>query len=150
MAVTINVSAFLKSWETMQNRMDANGQTAWRNAVREAWDSQREHGYQNKTGRLTASMSWKTSQRGKFNWAGRLKTSAPYAVYVDSGTGIYGRGTPIVPIRAKFLRFWIGPRLVFAKSVKGFKGAKFTNNARGIFENNAPSWVQKALDSAVR
>lgn len=53
-----------------------------------------------------------------------------YLPYVNDGTGIYGRGSPIVPIRAKFLHFWVGgaPHAgteVFAKSVRGQPGQHF-------------------------
>ncbi|EGQ21073.1 MULTISPECIES: hypothetical protein [Sporosarcina] len=40
--------------------------------------------------------------------------------YLEEGTGIYGpRGTPIVPVRSKALRFTVGGSQIFAKEVKG-------------------------------
>jgi hypothetical protein len=52
--------------------------------------------------------------------------SAPYAKYHQGGTGIFGpRRSPIVPVRAKILRFTAygktskGDSTIFARSVKG-------------------------------
>lgn len=49
-----------------------------------------------------------------------IGTPLNYAVHVIKGSGIYGpEGTPIVPVRARALR-WIGPDgVVFALSSKG-------------------------------
>ena len=61
-----------------------------------------------------------------------------YGVYVNEGTGIYGRGSPIVPRRAKFLHFWVGGAAfagseVFARSVRGQPGQHFVEKgARDI------------------
>ncbi|QRY62755.1 HK97 gp10 family phage protein [Gordonia sp. PDNC005] len=65
----------------------------------------------------------------------------PYAEYFHTGTGIYGpRGTPIVPVTKKALKFkWDGPGgatrskdkrgYVFAKSVKGIRPNPFLADA---------------------
>lgn len=58
-----------------------------------------------------------------------------YLVFVNEGTGIYGRGSPIVPVRAKFLHFWLhGAKFagheMFAKSVRGQPGQHFVE--RGV------------------
>lgn len=61
-----------------------------------------------------------------------------YLPYVNDGTGVYGRGSPIVPIRKKFLHFWAGGAPfagteVFAKSVRGQRGQHFVERgARDI------------------
>lgn len=61
-----------------------------------------------------------------------------YLPFVNDGTGIYGRGSPIVPIRAKFLHFWVGGaphagQEVFARSVRGQPGQHFVERgARDI------------------
>ncbi len=49
-----------------------------------------------------------------------------YAVYLEYGTGIYGPlGRPITPKDAKALKFKIGGKTVFAKSVKGMTPQPF-------------------------
>jgi hypothetical protein len=58
---------------------------------------------------------------------------APYASYVDEGTGIYGPlGTPIVPVTAKVLVFpaTVGPRAyVFTPYVLGSEPTHFWSRA---------------------
>lgn len=59
-----------------------------------------------------------------------ITNNMKYLPYVNDGTGIYGRGSPIVPKRARFLHFWAGGAPfagteVFAKSVRGQKGQHF-------------------------
>ena len=59
-----------------------------------------------------------------------IQNDMPYLPYVNEGTGVYGRGTPIVPIHAKMLHFWVGGipfagEEVFARSVRGQKGQHF-------------------------
>lgn len=132
----------------MQKRMDAAGANAWRNAVRQAWAEQKEHGYQNKTGRLTASMKWRTWEPSTFGYKGEIKTTAPYARFVDMGT------RPHV-IRAKgggMLRFYwpkVGAWVQF-KQVQhpGFKGAGFSAAAVQTFGQTAPAVVEQALGDA--
>ncbi|MEU4406171.1 hypothetical protein AB0F88_16745 [Streptosporangium sp. NPDC023963] len=63
---------------------------------------------------------------------GRAGSLAPYAYWLDVGTGIYGpTGKPIVPKRAKVLVFT--PKgsnvTVFAASVKGIKGDRWLRRA---------------------
>ena len=61
-----------------------------------------------------------------------------YLPYVNDGTGLWGRGSPIVPIRAKFLHFWVGGapyagKEIFAKSVQGQRPQHFVEKgARDI------------------
>lgn len=62
------------------------------------------------TGRLKRSIGWQAT-RGR-ELQGRLFAKAPYAKWVE-----YGRG-PVRPVRAKFLRFRIGGKLIFAKFCK--------------------------------
>lgn len=53
-----------------------------------------------------------------------------YGRYHIEGTGIYGpKKRPIVPVRAKVLRFVIGDRVIFAKSVRGIKPNRFDQRA---------------------
>ena len=61
-----------------------------------------------------------------------------YLPYVNDGTVIYGRGSPIVPVKAKMLHFWVGGaphagQEVFARSVRGQPGKHFVEKgARDI------------------
>ena len=59
-----------------------------------------------------------------------ITNKMPYLPYVNEGTGIYGRGTPIRPIHAKVLHFWVGGiplagEEVFTQSVRGQPGQHF-------------------------
>lgn len=59
-------------------------------------------------------------QKKKEGW--ELVAAAPYAAYVESGTGIYRKESPgyIIPKKARFLVFrGKGGNLVFAKKVRG-------------------------------
>lgn len=63
---------------------------------------------------------------------GKVTSHAPYSRFVHGGTGIYGpRGRPIVPRRARYLRF--KPKgsatFVFTKSVKGMRPTPFMQRA---------------------
>lgn len=76
------------------------------------------------TGALAQSI---VSQRSVSSAAGAIYTVSSdlkYAIYQHEGV----RG-PIYPRRAKMLRFKVGGRTVFARSVRGFKGIKFLERA---------------------
>jgi hypothetical protein len=63
---------------------------------------------------------------------GRVSTHVSYAQYIMRGTGVYGpRHAPIVPKRAKFLKFKPKgkSKFVYARSVKGIKPNPFLKNA---------------------
>ena len=148
--VVVDVKGFIQAWQAMQNKMDAGGANAFRQAVRQAWAEQREHGYQNDTGRLSASMKWDTWQPRKFGYQGQITTSAPYALYVDKGT------RPHV-IRAKgggMLRFFwpkVGAWVAFKKvNHPGFKGAGFSGAAIQRFGQTAPVAVEQAFADGAR
>jgi hypothetical protein len=83
------------------------------------------------TGRLRASITTELVQYAG-NIAVLVGTNVNYAMYQHEGTGIYGpHGTPIVPVRAKFLRF--RPRgssdFVFARQVRGTPPTFFLRRA---------------------
>jgi len=67
-----------------------------------------------------------------------IRNDVFYLPYVNDGTGIYGRGSPIVPKNVKVLHFWAGgaPHAgteVFARSVRGQPGQHFVEKgARDI------------------
>lgn len=88
-------------------------------------------------GRLRASIDY-TVDAGPGKTTVTVGSPLDYAEYFHTGTGIYGpRGTPIVPVTAKALKFrYSGPSgaralpkerrgWVFAKSVKGMKPKPF-------------------------
>jgi hypothetical protein len=74
-----------------------------------------------------------------------VATSIKYAKWVNDGTGIYGSGKPITPKRAKYLRFEIGGRVIYAKSVKGQKGQKYVEKTLTQTEAVAERIVSRAL-----
>lgn len=91
-------------------------------------------------GTLRASITHVTRVKGK---RARVIVGSPldYAAYLHSGTGVHGpKGTPIVPVTRKALKFkWDGPGgavrskdkrgFVFAKSVQGVKPNPFLADA---------------------
>jgi hypothetical protein len=62
-------------------------------------------------------------QRKKINaWEYHIHGAAHYALYVALGTGIYGpKKKRIYPKKAQALRFMIGNKVIFAKSIAGQK-----------------------------
>jgi hypothetical protein len=88
----------------------------------------------------SATTSW---SGGGFDTVAQVRFTAPYALYVHEGTGIFGpEGRPIEPVNAKALAFFIGSNLVFAKSVKGQKGQPFLKEA---FEEEGPKLISRIL-----
>lgn len=83
------------------------------------------------TGRLRASINTKLVKYGG-ELAVLVGTNVNYAMFQHEGTGIYGpHGEPIVPVRAKFLKFIPkgGSTYVFARSVKGSPPTFFLRRA---------------------
>lgn len=83
------------------------------------------------TGRLRASIATVVVYRNG-DPVVLIGTNVRYARWVHDGTGIYGpHHTPIVPRRAKFLRFRPrgSSRYVYARSVKGMRPNPFMRNA---------------------
>lgn len=69
------------------------------------------------------------------DWEYQIYDGPEYALFVALGTGIYGEHkTPIVPKRAQFLRFVIGGKVIYTKSVKGQKPNPYHERgvARGV------------------
>lgn len=83
------------------------------------------------TGRLRESINAElVSYAG--NLAVLVGTKVSYAMYQHEGTGIYGpHGTPIVPVRSKFLRFQPKGSLnfVYAREVRGAPPTFFLKRA---------------------
>ncbi len=82
-----------------------------------------------RTGEFAKSHNFKTFERGN-EFIGKIYAAQPLAGWIVSGTGLYGpHKTPIVPVKAKALRFVIGSRVIFAKSVRGMKSNKYDGRA---------------------
>lgn len=80
------------------------------------------------TGLLRASISVQLRTWASGDIAVRIGTNVYYAFWVHEGTGIYGpRHTPIVPKRARYLRFKPKgmAKYIYRKSVKGMKPNPF-------------------------
>lgn len=98
-----------------------------------------ELGAQTAVDKAKATTSWK-DRTGNTRKAIRARPIGPHrwrfsaggkSLWLNQGTGIYGpHNTPIVPTHAKFLRFTIGNRLFFRRSVKGQKATHFVDKAR--------------------
>lgn len=94
------------------------------------------------TYRLARSLHVIVGSAPGFVWAD-IGTNVYYGLWRHEGTGIYGRGTPIVPVRAKVLRFRPGKRgasfrekarhhaspFVYRNSVRGTPGSPFLTSA---------------------
>ena len=78
-----------------------------------------------KTSTLARSITYNVEKSGG-DWQSRVGSNVEYAPHQEYGTGIYGKGSRIVPKRAKMLA-WKGKtgKMIFARSVKGTKGKKF-------------------------
>jgi len=153
MLVRIEANKFLESLKQTRENIDSYGLVAWNRALEDSKEAMHQHGYQNKTGKLTASMKSKSSSKKQFAWTGTITISATYAQWVDQGTGIYGPlHMPIRPRVAPFLRFFWDKtgRIEYMRSVRGMKPAKFSQMAIERFLAVAHSYVQAAVDSASR
>lgn len=85
------------------------------------------------TGRLAQSIDVKIVHRHGVPVA-LIGSDLRYAMWVHRGTGIYGpAGTPIVPVRSPYLRFYWKKRgrWVTARSVRGQPGAFYLSRALG-------------------
>lgn len=81
-----------------------------------------------RTGALAESITGESPTLADSRYVTRITAAAPYALYQDEGTGVYGpSGVRIFPTRAKALRFdWpAAGGVVFAKSVAGAPGRHY-------------------------
>lgn len=80
------------------------------------------HYWNDRTGELSKSNFTRILDNFKIKFG----FSAPHAIYLAKGTGIYGaKKKPITPKNAKALSWVSGGRRVFAKSVRGIKGREW-------------------------
>lgn len=148
--VEFDTNAFVQDLNATLERMDSRGHNAFHGELQQAVEFQREHGYQNRTGRLTASMGFRENRSGLLKWTGYTFAKAPYALFVDQPT----KPHDIVARRAKLLRFFwpkIGGWFV-GKKVRhpGTDGAHFTDAAAFVFGARTPAAVESAIASAVQ
>ncbi len=75
----------------------------------------------------------------------------PYGIGVNFGTGIYGpRKQRIRPNTAKALRFVVGGRVVFARSVKGQRGQHFVEKGMKNAKRDIPRIIMGAIMNEYR
>ena len=79
------------------------------------------------------------------DWEYKIHDGPEYALFVALGTGIYGeRGKPIVPVHAQALRFEIGGKVIFAKSVKGQKPNPYHERGVARGEKRIDEFIRRA------
>jgi len=91
-----------------------------------------------------------TTERRQFNvpngYGEEIIPTAPYAVFNAFGTGIYGdTHEPIFPTQAKALRFVIGGRVLFRRSVKGQKANRFHERAFVRLQREQDAIVEREM-----
>ena len=106
-----------------------------------------QHNYQNRTGRLTASMSARTARTGGMGFVSIVEIKAPYALWVDEPT----KPHVIEAKNATYLRFKVRGSWVMTKRVHhpGTRGAWFSLRAWTFYSNVCSTRFQRAVDSAI-
>lgn len=79
-----------------------------------------------------------------------VKSSANYADYVNSGTGIYGpHKTPIVhPTIGKKFAFQVNGKMVYTNIIKGIKPRRFVESGMEKTQNRIPELVIHSINQA--
>lgn len=87
------------------------------------------------TGNLSRNIKHEVAMDGS---QAKVYNKLDYALYQEEGTGIYGKNKrPIVPKRAKFLRFKSKTgKIIFAKSVRGVKPVWFMRQGSEFLTRN--------------
>jgi HK97 gp10 family phage protein len=87
------------------------------------------------TGNLSRNIKYEVANDGS---QARVYNELEYAAYQEEGTGIYGKyKTPVVPRRAKYLRFKSKTgQIVYAKSVRGVKPTWFMRQGKEFLDKN--------------
>ena len=79
-----------------------------------------------------------------------ISSTALYSIFVHEGTGLFGpRKAKIVPKTAKALRFRIGDKLIFARSVKGQKPNPYMRRALKGVEGRIPEIFNRAISDFI-
>lgn len=105
------------------------------------------HRYRDRTGRLTNTAFARLLRAGPAGAEGEMVWPVPYASFVDQDT----RPHQIVARRARALRFQVGGRVVFARSVQhpGTKGARFVDDATSAAEQALEAEADRAIQTAL-
>ena len=79
-----------------------------------------------------------------------IGTSANYAEYVNSGTGIYGpHKTPIVhPTIGEKFAFQVNGKMVYTNIIKGIKPSRFVEKSMERTSNRIPELVIHSINQA--
>lgn len=79
-----------------------------------------------------------------------IGTSANYAEYVNSGTGIYGpHKTPIIhPTIGKKFAFQVNGKMVYTNIIKGIKPRRFVEKSMERTSNRIPELVIHSINQA--
>jgi hypothetical protein len=82
---------------------------------------------------------------------GSVGTNLNYAVYQETGTGIYGpRHTPITPKTKPVLSWYSGGKWHFAKSVKGSRPRWYMKGSVEQNQSKTEGYFQQALDQVAQ
>jgi len=146
--ISFDVSNFVDWLGQVEKRIDDETVAAATSLAQDAAQTMHEHGYQNRTGRLTSSMTFRTMRTGGLGFLSIIEISAPYALWVDEPT----KPHVIKARRAPFLVFkwrgsWHRRKSVFHP---GTSGARFSNAAADYVEHGVTDRLQRAVDSAVQ
>ncbi|RMD67350.1 MAG: HK97 gp10 family phage protein [Cyanobacteria bacterium J149] len=100
-------------------------------------------------GILRKSILTEVSNNGE---TGKVYSKLEYARYQEEGTGIYGkRKTPIVPKRAKYLRFKTkSGKIVYARKVRGTKPKYFMKKGLKYLQQRISKVNKTIIDSLRR
>lgn len=105
------------------------------------------HRYRDRTGRLTGTAFARLLRAGPAGAEGEMVWPVPYASFVDQDTQPH----VIAARNARMLRFQVGGRVVFARSVKhpGTKGARFVDDAIAAAEQALEAEAERAVPIAL-
>jgi hypothetical protein len=100
-----------------------------------------------RSGRLAASVSVSSLRLAADGSEVVVSVGAPYASFVDQGTGIFGKaGMPIRPRTGNFLTFEAGGKTIFTRSVKGQRAQHFVAAGR----HDAEGYIEPRLEKLSR
>jgi len=149
MQVEFHVDEFLSDLRKLEDDIDVAIYREWIRQSMEAVAWMRNKGYQNRTGKLTASMFQLSTHLGSYSYRSDVGATAPYARWVDEGS----RPHIIRARRGGMLRFywpkagrWITTAQVHHP---GFGGAHFITQTALEFAERFPAAIQTAIDSVI-
>lgn len=144
----IDATAFLASFKALEQKLHDYLHATWIDVIKRAEQRMYQHGYQNRTGRLTSSMKWAAGDRRAFGFWGTITIAAKYAVYVDRGTKPHDiHGNPLLKFYWPKIGAWVALRKV---KHPGTMGAGFSEHARQYVNVLGPKAMQAAVDEIAR